>query len=92
VIGGSGFIISGILFMVETQPKWYMPAPKILGWHVGFWNLLGGIGFTMCGGFGFALSVASFEYASALCTFVGGWAFLVSCHSLGIVLASWSMS
>jgi len=41
VIGGSGFIVSGILFMVETQQKWYLPAPKVLGWHIGVWNLIG---------------------------------------------------
>lgn len=46
VIGGSGFIISSILFMLETQRKWYLPAPKVLGWHIGrhaeiveFWKL-----------------------------------------------------
>ncbi|KAI9863056.1 MAG: hypothetical protein M1824_000744 [Vezdaea acicularis] len=47
VVGGTGFIVSGILFMLETQPKWYIPAPKTLGWHVAVWNLIGGIGFTV---------------------------------------------
>ncbi|TVY29643.1 hypothetical protein LHYA1_G000979 [Lachnellula hyalina] len=41
VIGGSGFIISGTLFMLETQQKWYLPAPRVLGWHIGVWNLIG---------------------------------------------------
>jgi len=41
VIGGTGFIISGTLFMLETQKKWYMPAFGVLGWHIGAWNLLG---------------------------------------------------
>jgi len=41
VIGGTGFIISGTLFMIETQQKWYLPAPKVLGWHIGAWNLVG---------------------------------------------------
>lgn len=27
--------------MVETQKKWYIPAPKVLGWHIGVWNLIG---------------------------------------------------
>lgn len=27
--------------MVETQQKWYLPAPRVLGWHIGVWNLLG---------------------------------------------------
>ena len=33
--------------MLETQPKWYIPAPKVLGWHIGLWNLIGAIGFTV---------------------------------------------
>jgi hypothetical protein len=41
VIGGTGFIVSGTLFMLETQQKWYLPAPKVLGWHIGVWNLIG---------------------------------------------------
>ena len=41
VIGGTGFIISGTLFMLETQQKWYLPAPKVLGWHIGVFNLIG---------------------------------------------------
>jgi hypothetical protein len=41
VIGGSGFIVSGTLFMLETQKEWYIPAPKVLGWHIAVWNLIG---------------------------------------------------
>ena len=41
MVGGSGFIISGALYMLETQPKWYVPAWEVLGWHIGFWNLIG---------------------------------------------------
>ena len=33
--------------MLETQKKWYLPAPKVLGWHIGLWNLIGAIGFTV---------------------------------------------
>lgn len=41
VIGGTGFIISGALFMLETQKKWWLPAWGTLGWHIGAWNLIG---------------------------------------------------
>ncbi|CAD0096018.1 unnamed protein product [Aureobasidium vineae] len=44
VIGGSGFIVSGWLFMIETQKHWWQPAPTVLGWHIGLWNFIGGIG------------------------------------------------
>ena len=79
VVGGTGFIVSGLLFMIEVQDKWWKPAPRMLGWHVGFWNLIGAIGFTLCGALGFGSERSeSVEYASALSTFVGSWAFLVS--------------
>jgi hypothetical protein len=76
VLGGTGFIISGTLFMIETQEKWYKPAPLILGWHVGFWNLIGGVGFTLCPAFGF--DTAHWAQFQASCsTFWGSWAFLI---------------
>ncbi|KAK3092202.1 hypothetical protein LTR53_019650 [Teratosphaeriaceae sp. CCFEE 6253] len=34
--------------MIETQKHWYQPALGALGWHIGLWNLIGGIGFTLC--------------------------------------------
>lgn len=80
VIGGTGFIISSLLFMVEVQEKWWRPAPGLLGWHVGFWNLVGAVGFTLCGALGFGVEEGGegVEYALALATFLGSWAFLVS--------------
>lgn len=45
IVASAGFIVASWLFMVETQEKWWKPAPKILGWHVGFWALVGSLGF-----------------------------------------------
>ncbi|KAG8533420.1 uncharacterized protein KY384_002203 [Bacidia gigantensis] len=78
IVGGSGFIVSGTLYMLETQEVWYRPAFQVLGWHIGFWNFIGAIGFTLCG----ALGPASFTnsgalYQSSLATFWGSWAFLI---------------
>lgn len=64
--------------MLETQQRWYIPAPNVLGWHVGFFNLLGSVGFTLCGAFGFASSSEACEIALTWSTFIGSWAFLVS--------------
>lgn len=76
IVGGSGFIISGLLFMLETQQKWYLPALNTLGWHIGFWNTIGGIGFTLCPAFGYdTASWAVFQ--SSLSTFWASWAFLI---------------
>lgn len=76
VVGGCGFIISGLLFMLETQKKWYLPAVGTLGWHVGFWNTIGGIGFTLCPAFGYDKAGWA-VYQSSLSTFWASWAFLI---------------
>lgn len=76
VIGGLGFVISGFLFMLETQSKWYNPALDTLGWHIGAWNCIGGWGFFLCPCFGF--NPASWaQYQSDCSTFWGSWAFLI---------------
>ncbi|EPS43352.1 hypothetical protein H072_2650 [Dactylellina haptotyla CBS 200.50] len=77
VIGGTGFIISSCLFMLETQHAWYVPNLYVLGWHIGFWNFVGAIGFTLCGALGFGIENDAVAYASTLSTFVGSWAFLI---------------
>jgi hypothetical protein len=108
VIGGTGFIISSLLLMVEVQKKWWRPNLGSLGWcvvihlprilasliisasalryvvltyihrHVGLWNLIGAIGFTLCGALGYAsLASSGANYQSVLSTFWGGWAFLI---------------
>lgn len=65
--------------MLETQKRWYLPAPTVLGWHIGLWNLIGAIGFTLCGALGFASSSSdACEIALTWSTFIGSWAFLVS--------------
>jgi hypothetical protein len=76
VVGGAGFIVSGTLYMLETQQRWYCPAPRLLGWNIAFWNLIGGIGFTLCGALGFASSHGA-QYQAACATFWGSFAFLI---------------
>jgi hypothetical protein len=75
-IGGTGFIISGALFMLETQSRWYKPAFGTLGWWIGIWNLIGGIGFTLCPAFGYDQNSWA-QYQACLSTFWGSWAFLI---------------
>jgi hypothetical protein len=64
--------------MIEVQEKWYIPAPRILGWHIGLWNLIGAIGFTLCGALGFGIDQPGVQYAVTQSTFIWSWAFLVS--------------
>lgn len=77
MVGGAGFVASGLLFTLETQKKWYQPAFNVLGWHIGVWNLIGGIGFTLCGALGPASSDSDVLYQATLATFWGSWAFMI---------------
>ncbi|CAG8055220.1 unnamed protein product [Penicillium salamii] len=77
IVGGTGFILSGLLFTLETQSKWYIPAWHVLGWHIGVWNFIGGIGFTLCGALGPASSHFEVAYQATLATFWGSWAFMI---------------
>jgi hypothetical protein len=66
------------MFMFETQPAWYHIRPfDSLGWHVGFWNVIGALGFMLCGVFGIAEAQPWAEYQSGCATFWGSWAFLI---------------
>ncbi|KAL7934142.1 hypothetical protein V8C35DRAFT_303331 [Trichoderma chlorosporum] len=80
VVGGSGFIVSGTLYMLETQQKWWKPAPHVLGWHIAFWNLVGAFGFTLSGALGMAFNNSGAQYQSGLATFWGSWAFLIGSY------------
>lgn len=39
------FLVAGILFMLETQDRWYRPAPNVLGWWIGLFSTIGSLGF-----------------------------------------------
>ncbi|MCJ1414453.1 hypothetical protein MMC32_000779 [Xylographa parallela] len=65
------------LFMLETQKRWYIPALNVLGWHIGFWNLIGAIGFTLSGALGPDYLNSGAQYQAGLATFWGSWAFLI---------------
>ena len=69
VIGGAGFIVSSSLYLLETQRKWYIPAPRVLGWHIAFWNLIGSVGFTLCGALGMVYGSSGAQYQAGLATF-----------------------
>jgi hypothetical protein len=75
IVGCIGFIAASLLFMLETQPKWHVPAPSVLGWHVGFLKLIGCIGFLLSGVFG-SLGQHGIQFAekqSSISSFWGSW-------------------
>ncbi|KAL7922506.1 hypothetical protein ACQKWADRAFT_292643 [Trichoderma austrokoningii] len=80
VVGGSGFIVSSSLYLLETQQKWWRPAPQLLGWHIAFWNLVGAFGFTLSGALGMAYNNSGAQYEAGLATFWGSWAFLIGSY------------
>ena len=73
-----GFIVSGLLYMLETQPRWYIPAPRVLGWWIGLFNEIGAWGFFLCGALGPASGSSKAVYESSLATFWGSWAFMIA--------------
>ncbi|OQE47109.1 hypothetical protein PENCOP_c001G06862 [Penicillium coprophilum] len=76
-LGGLGFTVSSYLYMLETQSRWYIPAWHILGWHIGLWNLIGSVGFTLCGALGPASDNSGANFQSSLATFWGSVAFMI---------------
>jgi hypothetical protein len=77
IVGGSGFIVSSSLYMLETQKNWYTPAFGVLGWHIGFWNWIGAWGFTLSGALGPAYGSSGAQFQAGCATFWGSWAFLI---------------
>ncbi|GBE84485.1 hypothetical protein SCP_0604640 [Sparassis crispa] len=78
VVGGTGFFISSLFLMLEVQRTWWIPNIGSLGWHIGLWNLIGAVGFTLCGALGYAAATSTkANYQSVLSTFWGSWAFLI---------------
>eukprot|EP00850_Spirogloea_muscicola_P018879 SM000178S03444 [mRNA] locus=s178:53253:54265:- [translate_table: standard] len=84
VIGAPFFIINGLLTMVEVSGSWLAWKPFDLGWHVGFWNALGGIGFLLSGAFGFLEypAMCCQLWGTAFSTFWGSIFFLMSSYLL----------
>jgi hypothetical protein len=79
IVGCVGFIVACVLFILETQQSWYLPAPSVLGWHVGFWKLIGCIGFALSAVFG-PLGEHRMRFAesqTSISTFWGSWAILI---------------
>jgi hypothetical protein len=72
VIGGIGFVVSASILCIEVQSHWWRLKPLSLGWQIGFWNVVGAVGFLLCGALGLAHSSGA-VYQSGLTTFWGAW-------------------
>ncbi|EFQ36011.1 hypothetical protein CGRA01v4_08425 [Colletotrichum graminicola] len=49
LIGGSFFVLAGLLMIFLSQDKWYIPLILDASWQNGFWNLVGASGFLAVG-------------------------------------------
>ena len=76
LVGGVLFIISALLYMLENQTAWWKPAPHLLGWHIGVWNLVGGVGWTLAASLGYCTS-SWCEYQGQLTLIWASFAFFV---------------
>jgi len=76
LVGGLLFVFSSALYMLETQEHWYKPAPRVLGWHIGLWNMIGSVGWTYAASLGYCEQHWC-EYQSELTLIWASAAFLV---------------
>lgn len=83
VIGASLLLFSSCLITLETQTHWYAINILDLGWHVGFWNVLGSAGFLVSACFGYSNApsdTAYFHWGVAFSTYLGSWTFLLGSY------------
>lgn len=76
LVGGILFVVASALYMLETQTKWWKPAWGVIGWHIGLWNMIGSVGWTLSASFGYC-SPSWCEYQSDLTLLWASFAFLV---------------
>lgn len=82
VLAALCFLVASLMFMFETQEKWWKPEPKVLGWWIGVWSTAGSIGFELIACFGI-MALASGEkghwaaYQSDLATLWGSGCYLI---------------
>ncbi|KAF7190923.1 hypothetical protein HII31_08082 [Pseudocercospora fuligena] len=82
VVAAACFLIASLMFMLETQEKWYKPEPQVLGWWVGAWATVGSVGFELIAIFGILSHTRGWaEYQSDLSTIWGSSAYFM-CSAL----------
>ena len=82
VVAALCFLIASLMFMFETQEKWWKPEPKVLGWWIGVWSTAGSVGFELIACFGIKALASGekghwAEYQSDLATVWGSACYLI---------------
>lgn len=80
VVGAGFLIISSTLLTLENQSSIFKPNLLDIGWHVGFWNLWGSIGFFLSGLFGIIFDSShdvGRRWGVSFATYIGSCSFLL---------------
>ncbi|KXT15441.1 hypothetical protein AC579_10600 [Pseudocercospora musae] len=77
LLASCGFVAAGLLYTIETQKKWWKPAPRSLGWHIGLSKTIGAMGFLLLTCFGLKQAQWA-QYHSTVHCLWGSGAFLIS--------------
>ncbi|KAJ9606351.1 hypothetical protein H2200_009312 [Cladophialophora chaetospira] len=79
LVAASCFLVASFGFTWETQVKWYRPEFHVLGWWIGFWSIVGSVGFLLCAAFGIcSYTDTGNAYQSNLSTTWGSFAYLTA--------------
>jgi hypothetical protein len=76
-LGGVLFTTASVMQAIDAQEKWYLPKLMSLDWHVGLWNTIGSIGFTLASALYF-LETTEGALQAGMASLWGSWAFLVA--------------
>jgi len=77
IVGAFFLTVSSILMVLEVQKHWYAILPFNLSWHIGFWNIIGSVGFLLSGIFG--LTPITY-WGTSFSTYWGSYAFLLGSY------------
>lgn len=53
LVGGIFFTAASVCYVLETQEKWWKPAPRSIGWWIGVWDGAGSVGWVIAASFGY---------------------------------------
>lgn len=77
LVGGVCFVVPSLLYILEVQERRYKPAPDVVGWWVGVWNMIGSVGWTWAAALGYC-NAHWCEYQSELALVWAASAFLIA--------------
>lgn len=45
ILGSCCFLTASLMFLLETQERWWQIQPNVVGWWIGVWAMVGSVGF-----------------------------------------------